>query len=290
MNIRQELARAARWRLSSPRFLQLSYAGVAGCGLLASQPVRLARTDIFENHYHIPVPHLPPAFEGFRIVHLADFHYGLYVPLWFISSLVARVNEMPRDAVVLTGDYVDRRWTQRHLNTVWPVLRQLQAPEGVFAVLGNHDHWACTACALGWLDQTGFGVRHQARCVERNGQRLWFAGAGDLWEDHLSLDVILADVPDADCRIVLAHNPDTADSPHESRVDLMLSGHTHGGQIRLPWRGSPKLSVKNRRYDQGFRISDKGAGVFITRGVGWTGFPIRFNCPPEIAVLHLHRP
>ena len=170
----------------------------------------------------------------------------------------------------------------------WPLLLELSAPSGVFNVLGNHDHWADAARSLFWLDRSGQSVRHRARPVERGGARLWIAGAGDYWEDDCGIDRALQDVPAGDCRLVLAHNPDTADLGWRSRVDLMISGHTHGGQVRLPLVGAPVLPVRNRRYSSGL-VRTERTRVFISRGIGWAILPVRINCPPEIAVLELVR-
>lgn len=262
--------------------------GVLGAaGLLASYPVCIERYLIFTNYYRIPVPNLPPAFSGIRIVHLTDLHYGLLVPLAVIRHVVQRANRLPRDLVVCTGDYVHERGATRQIDEVWPLLSHLTAPLGVYSVLGNHDHWADTGRSRQWLRETKQDLRHKVRAIEKDRQRLWLAGAGDLWEDHRNLDEILAGVPAADCRIVLAHNPDTADSAFSVRVDLMICGHTHGGQVNIPFVGPPVLPVRNKDYSSGLKISPRGLGVFISKGIGWAIYPVRFNCPPEIAVLEL---
>ena len=129
--------------------------------------------------------------------------------------------------------------------------------------------------------------RHRVTSIDRHGSKLWLAGAGDLWEDHKSLDGLLSTIPKSDCRIVLAHNPDTADTEFSSRVDLMISGHTHGGQVRIPFVGTPVLPVRNKTYSSGLKTSLRGKKVFISRGIGWAVYPVRFNCFPEIAVLEL---
>jgi hypothetical protein len=163
----------------------------------------------------------------------------------------------------------------------------LAAPAGVYAVLGNHDHWADTERSLYWLEKTGQNLRHRTATIARDGQRIWLVGAGDLWEDHVGLDGLLSGIPDGECRIVLAHNPDTADTDFSARVDLILAGHTHGGQVNLPFIGPPVLPVKNKTYSSGLKFSPRGAPVFISRGIGWAVYPVRFNCLPEIAVLEL---
>lgn len=256
-------------------------------GLVASYPVLIERYLIAINHYRIPVPHLPRAFAGLRIVHLSDLHYGALVPMTVIRWVVARANRTPRDLVVCTGDYVHERQATDQIDAVWPALAPLSAPGGVYAVLGNHDHWADTARSAYWLERTGQDLRHRAVPIEREDARIWLAGAGDLWEDHRSLDALLAEVPEEDCRIVLAHNPDTADTAHRARVDLYLSGHTHGGQVVVPFYGPPVLPVQNKAYTSGLVSSPSGTPVFISRGIGWAVYPVRLNCRPEIAVLEL---
>lgn len=273
-------------KITRRRFLKL--AGGAGVlGLAATYPVFIERYIVLAKTYRIPVPHLPEAFAGFRIVHLTDLHYGFLVPLSLIQSVVARANRIDRDLTVCTGDYVHEKKATRQIDAVWPVLAQLHAPLGVFSVLGNHDHWADTTRSRYWLAKTGQDLSHRVRPIVRDGSKLWFAGAGDLWEDHRELDGLLSQIPENDCRIVLAHNPDTADTQFTSRVDLMLAGHTHGGQVDIPFVGTPVLPVRNKSYSHGLKTSPRGLSVFISKGIGWAVYPIRFNCFPEIAVLEL---
>jgi predicted MPP superfamily phosphohydrolase len=266
----------------------LKLAGSFGAAaFVATYPILIERYLILTNTYRVPVPHLPEAFRGFRIVQLTDLHYGFLVPLWVIRHVVSRTNRLEGDLVVCTGDYVHERNATSQIDRVWPVLSELTARFGVYSVLGNHDHWADTSRSQEWLTRTGQDLRHKATAIEKEGQRLWLAGAGDLWEDHRNLDDLLRDVPDSECRIVLAHNPDTADTRFSARVDLILSGHTHGGQVELPLVGTPLLPVRNKEYSSGLKVSPKGARVFISKGIGWAVFPVRFNCLPEIAVLEL---
>lgn len=274
--------------LSRRHFLKAA-AGVGGLGLVASYPIFIERYVILTNTYRIPVPNLPEAFAGLRIVHLTDLHYGSLVPLSVIRHVVNRANRIERDLIVCTGDYVHERKAITQIDQVWPELARLDAPLGVYSVLGNHDHWADTAKSDYWLKETGQDLRHKAVSIERAGQRLWLAGTGDLWEDPSPLDPLLQDIPDTECRIVLAHNPDTADTDFSQRVDLMLCGHTHGGQVNIPFFGPPVLPVHNKTYSSGLKTSPRGMKLFISRGIGWAILPVRFNCCPEIAVLELVR-
>jgi predicted MPP superfamily phosphohydrolase len=271
------------------QFLKKTLWGATGIALVGSYPLSIERYIITVNHYAIPVPHLPREFEGLCIIHLTDLHYGPLMPLGILDKVIHKTNELTKDIVVCTGDYVRGDKAAERIDGIWSLLARLRAPEGVYTVLGNHDHWASTGQSLRWLNQSGHrNLRHRAVPLSRNGKTLWIGGAGDLWEDHKSLDQILQDVPHDACRIVLAHNPDTADTDYTSRVDLMISGHTHGGQIKLPVIGTPVLPVKNKAYTSGFIRSQK-TNVFISRGIGWAALPVRFNCFPEIAILHITR-
>ena len=255
--------------------------------LLASYPVFIERYLIQTNYYKIVVPNLPDVFSGFRIIQLADLHYGFLVPLAVIRYAVDQANRLKHDLIVCTGDNVHEKRSTKQIDIVWPYLAQLNAQYGVHSVLGNHDHWADTERSQQWLTETNQDLRHKVKVIEKDGQRLWLVGAGDFMEDHRNLDNLLADVPHSDCRIVLAHNPDTADTNFSTRIDLMISGHTHGGQINIPFFGPPVLPVRNKTYSNGLKKSPRGINVFISKGIGWAIYPVRFNCPPEIAVLEL---
>jgi predicted MPP superfamily phosphohydrolase len=273
-------------KLSRRDFLKTS--AFAGCAaLVASYPIFIERSIVQVNTYRIPVPRLPSLFEGFTIVQLTDLHYGPLSSFEQTQAMMAQVNSMPRDLIVCTGDYIHKRFPARHIDVIWPLLATLQAPSGVFSVLGNHDHLRDTARSIYWLDKTGQNLRHRIRKIDRSGQALWFAGAGDFCEDHRSIDALMKPIPPDDCRIVLAHNPDSADTIAESPADLIVAGHTHGGQVDIPFNGPPVVSTKNQNYTSGLKRSQRGAPVFISRGIGWTVLPVRFNCYPEIAVLVL---
>ena len=256
-------------------------------GLVASYPICIERYIVLTNRYRVSVPNLPKAFSGFRIVQLSDLHYGFLMPLGIIRHVVEHANRLTLDLIVCTGDYVHERNSTTQIDQVWPVISQLSASSGVYSVLGNHDHWADTARSDYWLKRSQQDLRHKVVRLEREGQYLWLAGAGDLYEDHKKLDEVLDKIPDPECRIVLAHNPDSADTAFSKRIDLMISGHTHGGQVNIPFVGTPILPVKNKNYSSGLKVSPKGCKVFISKGIGWTICPIRFNCYPEIAVLEL---
>jgi hypothetical protein len=208
------------------------------------------------------------------------------MPEAVIEWVIWRANHLQADVIVCTGDYVHERNSTSQIDIVWPILSQLSAPDGVYAVLGNHDHWADRDRSHYWLDRSGQNLHHRAIPLSRGNQYLWLGGAGDAWEDEDGIDQAFEHVPPGECKILLAHNPDTADFIFETHIDLILSGHTHGGQVNLPWIGTPILPVRNKRYTSGLVKTDNSQ-VFISKGIGWAVLPLRFNCPPEIAVLEL---
>ena len=263
---------------------------IAGAGFLGASvayPVLIERQIVLETHYCIRLPNLPKRFRGFRIVHLTDLHHGFLVSLPFIERLVQRVNRIPKDIVVCTGDFVHKRNSTVEIDRVWPVLSHLSAPEGVYSVLGNHDHLADTKRSRDGMNKSGQNLRSRVRPIKRGGDTLWLAGGGDFWEDHIPLDQVLGQIPERACRILLVHNPDSADTEFEAHVDLIMAGHTHGGQVRIPFWGAPVLPVRNRSYESGVVQTTKGHNMFISRGIGRAICPIRFNCFPEIAVVAL---
>jgi predicted MPP superfamily phosphohydrolase len=272
-------------KITRREFLKLAYAAGVGA-VLGLYPLFIERYAVQVNTYIVRVPNLPPAFSGFRIVQLTDLHLGFLMPIEAVAWVVDLANRLNCEVIACTGDYVHERNSADQIDTVWPVLSRLSAPFGVYSVLGNHDHWADTPRSLYWLERSGQNLRHCAVPIEKDGSRLWLGGSGDLWEDEDGLDAAFQNAPPEECKIVLAHNPDSADIPRAARFDLMLSGHTHGGQLVLPFVGPPFLPVINKRYSSGYFQTPRGR-LFISRGIGWTVFPARLNCPPEIAVLEL---
>lgn len=261
----------------------------AFAGLTGSYPLLIERQFVQFNKYQLVLPNLPEAFDGFTIGHLTDIHYGMSITLNQLGKIVSKVNSLQCDLIVCTGDYVHEKLNTTNIDKVMPILGSLQAKNGVFSVLGNHDHWANTDRSLYWLTRNQQNLCKKVSYITRSNQKLWLVGAGDLWEDHIDIDMLMGNIPENECRIVLAHNPDSADTVEKARVDLVISGHTHGGQVRIPFVGPPVLYVKNKEYTSGIKKSNKGSPVFISRGVGCALLPIRFNCYPEVALITLKK-
>ncbi|MBV9125152.1 MAG: phosphodiesterase YaeI [Planctomycetes bacterium] len=247
------------------------------------------------NHLDIPVPGLPAPFAGFRIVQLSDFHCSRQVTPAYLEEAVDLAQSQQADLAVLTGDFVHKGY--KYVDQVARILSRLSAPCGVFAVLGNHDF--SVRNALGFrryrhlhravaaaLTAHGIRVLHNEMVrLRRQDAVVQLVGVEDLWSRALDLDRAFAHLsPEAPC-VVLAHNPRTVERLHGRRCDLMLSGHTHGGQVNLPGLGRPTLSRQARKFAAGL-YRYRHSYVYVNKGVGF-GFRFRFGVRPEVAVLSL---
>ena len=268
------------------KFLKLAGIGGVPALLLGGYPFLIERNFVHINRYRIPVPALPESFNGFRVAHLTDLHLGPFVSKTFIKDVVGKTNRLKPDIIVCTGDYVHGKYSAGNIDIVWSILSELKAGYGVYSVLGNHDHWADKKLSLEWLHKSGQSVWHTCKAIYKDKERIIIGGAGDYWEDDLKIDQCFSSTEEGDCRILLTHNPDSADTEFDTPVSLILSGHTHGGQVSIPFYGPPVLPVKNKRYSSGLIKTPKG-NLFISKGIGCAIYPVRFNCAPEIAVLEL---
>ncbi|MBI3398199.1 MAG: metallophosphoesterase [Deltaproteobacteria bacterium] len=235
----------------------------------------------------IAINNLPDAFEGFRMCQITDVHHGPFVGLGFIEGIVDKANSLNHDLMVLIGDYVFG--SRKYIEPAISVLGRLKSPHGVLAVLGNHDHYEGAELTKDVFSKYNIPViTNSHRLVEIKNKAVCIAGVGDFYEDMQDLRAALKGVPDDIPRILLSHNPDYAEvMPKTERVDLVLAGHTHGGQIRLPFSIAPvNMSNYGQRYTGGL-VKLTHTQVYVSRGIGMVGFPVRFNCPPEITMITL---
>jgi predicted MPP superfamily phosphohydrolase len=245
----------------------------------------------------IAIKGLSPGLNNLRIVQLSDIHHGPWMSLAWVRQIIDAANALAPDVVALTGDYI-----YNGVDYVQPMaleLARLRARVGVVGVLGNHDWWGggdLMKSAFGkegvpLIDNARVFVTPQRRMVQRASEGLCLAGVGDLWEDKCLYDKALGGVPGGMPRILLSHNPDVAEESQflqsGYRVDLMLSGHTHGGQISLPGIGAPVTnSAFGQKYAKGL-VAGPVCPVFISRGLGMTVMPVRVGVRPEISVIEL---
>ncbi len=244
--------------------------------------------DLEVSQVDVALPSLPASFAGLRIAHLTDLHASPTVPVERLRAAVTAALTAQPDLVILTGDYVSSL-AHGEDKVVADVLSTLRAPLGVYAVFGNHDHWSGPVEMVNSaLRRAGVTVlTNEGVPLERGGEHLFLAGVDDVRQNKADLAAALRAAPAGGCIVLLAHEPDFADEvARDGRVTLQLSGHSHGGQVVLPFAGPIYLPYMARKYPRGYyRIG--GLQLYTSRGIGTVHLPARFNCPPEIAVLEL---
>jgi predicted MPP superfamily phosphohydrolase len=285
-------------RLARRRFLTgglrlaggIAVAGV-GYGLLAEPRwFRVSRR-------RFPVRGLPPALDGLRLVQLTDIHHGPWLSLAYVRRVVEAANALQPDLVLLTGDYIHQ--SADYIRPVAAELARLRPRLATVAVLGNHD-WGedgplmrqeLLKAGIPLLDNTRRVLTPDGRLVQDAAEGLAVCGVGDLWRDRQDYAAALAGLPAAMPRLLLSHNPDVAEEREfvgsGLRVDLMVSGHTHGGQVYVPGLGTPIVPSRYGQKYAGGLVHGPVCQVFVCRGIGVSLVPVRVGVPPEVAVLEL---
>jgi predicted MPP superfamily phosphohydrolase len=269
-------------------------AGVAVIGGYAGlvEPNRLTVKRV-----EIKIGHLPETFNGTKIAQISDIHFGEFLGADHVRDVVREVNALEPDVVVFTGDLATfpgtndpRQRKQAAVKAIpaGPIMAELKTRLGRFAVLGNHDVKTDPVMLAEAITQSGMTVvRNKSVPVERDGQRIWIAGIDDYYAG-VDIPGTLSGISKGEVVVTLVHEPDLADAVAKYPVDLQLSGHSHGGQVRIPFIGAPILPPMAEKYPLGFyRIGN--LQLYTNPGVGVVGLPIRFDCPPEITLVTLTR-
>lgn len=266
--------------------------GVVGSSLVAPLAgVAYGRAEagwINITRHTIAVPNLPPPFVGKTLALLTDPHHGPFNSLAFLQSVVEQANALKPDLIALAGDYIQGARPE-YVAPALEVFSPLRAPLGVYAVPGNHDHMYgnITAIRRAIRDSGLTDLTNTGRWIELEGHRLRLGGVDDLWHGRQDLRAALGDTTECDACILLCHNPDYAEKLRDNRVGLVLSGHMHGGQIVLPGLGYHRLPSRyGLKYLQGLCKAPR-TQVFVSRGLGTVGLPLRIRCRPEINLLKL---
>jgi predicted MPP superfamily phosphohydrolase len=244
-----------------------------------SEPFRLT-----VEHHQIHLRRLPRELDGFRIVQLSDIHHSPFTSRDQIERAVETANRLQPDIVALTGDYVSKE--RNYAAPCAELLGALRARHGIYAVLGNHDHWTDAALITDLFRAEGITVLvNQGMRFEKNGAAFWLAGVDDTMVGLEDLPLALAGSSESELKLLLAHNPIILRRAARAGVDLVLSGHTHGGQIRL--RSERNASARPRRRLLTGLAHQGETQIYITRGLGTVVLPVRFGCPPEVSLLEL---
>src|SRR5215204_3594264 len=275
--------------LTRREFLKVAgAAAVVGVGGVSAYGNLLEAWDYEVTETVVSIKDLPERFEGFRIAQVSDVHHGRLVSIEEVRRVVGLANAARADMVALTGDY-----TTDYPEYVGPcaeALSELRAPEGVWAVLGNHDHRTDGALTRQALRQRGIEVlTNQNTELRRGADVLQLAGVDDWGWGKADFKRAMQGVDTSRPSLMLSHEPMALDVPETRGVSLILSGHTHGGQICLPVVGAPAAWVwEHLKYLRGVYESE-GTQLYVSRGTGVIGVPIRLGAPPEVAVIRLQR-
>jgi hypothetical protein len=295
------------WPITRRSLLKQGLCGAVGLALYSSE---IERHWIEVNEREVTLTGLPKVFDGMRIVQLSDIHLDEFTEPFFLRRVIDRVNRMKPDAIFLTGDFVtENPFPRRYSSTAFAntarrfgrgaawqcadMLRELNCRK-LYAILGNHDIAVGAKQVTEALTINGITMlRNSFLPIERSGGRLWLAGLDDPVEGKpdpdLAIPPSIRNVPNEPV-VLMCHAPDYVDllraHPAGQAVSLMLSGHTHGGQIRLPLVGALELPSWGKKYVEGwFRFG--ALQLHVNRGIGTVGVPFRLNCPPEITLITL---
>ena len=277
------------------RFLTTSGCIAAGAAIYSSE---IERHWIDITHRDVFLAGLPAAFDGFQIAQLSDIHFDEFTEPFFLRDVVNRVNAMKPDAVLITGDFVtlspvSKRIFKDAAEHCATILKELECPQR-YAVLGNHDIQVGRTVVAEALANCSIRLLvNEYLPVERAGRRFWLAGLDDpvngVPKPEIAIPAAIRNQP-GEPIVVMCHAPDFVDNmmrdPAGQTAALMLSGHTHGGQIRLPLIGPLVLPTWGKKYVEGwFRFGQ--LQLHVNRGIGTVGVPMRLDCPPEISFLTL---
>ena len=236
----------------------------------------------------IEIERWPSELSDLKIAVLADIHAGgRFIDERKLRLIVERTNQLQPDLIVILGDYISggRNHHAMDPEVFAPILKDFRAPLGVYTVLGNHDWWFNGERVRAALEANGLKViENDVAQIETRGSSFWLVGLADLWTRTQRIPQTLEKVPEGAPIIALAHNPDIFPQLPQ-RVSLLLAGHTHGGQVKLPFIGTVvHTSDFGDHYEAG-HVFENGHHLFVTTGIGTSIIVVRFRVPPEIVLL-----
>lgn len=277
-------------RINRRQFLALTGLAAAG-GVIAASSYVSAHNEVEQlviEKISLPIDGLSPALEGFTIAVLADFHVYPFTSIELVREAVVKTNALKPDLTVLLGDYV---WHEVEvIDELAPVLANLNAKYGVFAATGNHDYWTDINVISAAMKNAGLPLsKNEGVPIPAGNGALYLAILDDGWSGQPDLRATMGRHTPDTTTVLIAHEPDLADRyAADPRIQLQLSGHSHGGQIRFPGVGAIILPYLGWKYDMGlYQVSDMW--LYTNRGLGVTNIPARLNCAPEITEITLFR-
>ena len=258
-------------------------------GLIYAREVETRRVEV--RPVELTLPRLAPEFDGYRIVQFGDLHLDDWSKPERLHRIVERVNEQQPDLVAITGDFASYSAKEFDAGRLVEALRGLRARDGCVAILGNHDYLTDVKLVRRCMREGGITeLINSVRTLRRGDAALHVAGIDDVMEGKSRLDLVLWELPEVGAAILLAHEPDFADvSSATRRFDLQLSGHSHGGQVAVPFLRRLVLPPFSQRYTRGL-YDVRGMIQYTNCGIGFVHARLRFLCRPEITALTLRPP
>jgi predicted MPP superfamily phosphohydrolase len=262
-------------------------AGLASVGLMTDS-FWVERRAIEVNKILIRSGRIPHPFKGMRLLHFSDIHFGFYCDLDQVERIVQLIEPLRPDLICFTGDLIDQDFTPAEALKISRLFNRLKAPLGKYAIPGNHDYLGDLALVKRCWEQAGFRfLINESAHIRKDGVTLVVSGLDDGLEGKPDLYRLLEQTPEKETfHILLAHEPDMADQAKDGPVDLQLSGHSHGGQIRLPFIGPILTPPLSKKYPAGlYQVGP--ITLYTNRGLGTTILPLRFLCRPELTLLEI---
>ncbi|WP_080874897.1 metallophosphoesterase [Oceanobacillus timonensis] len=266
----------------------LTLLGLSGGSYFYAREIEPALLTITEES--ISDPQIPKAFNQFKIVQFSDTHLGFHYTLEQLETLISKINDLEPDLILFTGDLVDEPNNYDWNNKLIQLLKNLNAPNGKFWIYGNHDHGGYgTDILYETFEAADFTLlQNSATRIQQGDASFILAGLDDAMLGNPDIGKSIEERANSDFTILLAHEPDLADAVKEYPVDIQISGHSHGGQVRLPFIGHLYTPAYAEKYVQGkYTISDR-LTLYVNRGIGTTRLPYRFLCRPELHTYTLH--
>ncbi|MCC7452308.1 MAG: metallophosphoesterase [Anaerolineae bacterium] len=282
--------------VSRRKFLKLAAGSIASVGLSgiagSAYATQIEPNAVALTRLTFTLPHLSSAFNGLTIAQISDFHLGGWMSREHMATIAQQVNALNPDVIAITGDFVEREVDAGLADTLLQSLQQFTAREAILGILGNHDHWSYAPRVIRNINaaKNVHLLVNESTVIQRGTDRLFIAGVDDVWEKKNDLTSALKQIPDQAPVILMAHEPDYADEvARTGRVGLQLSGHTHGGQVRVPGVGALILPHLGRQYQTGL-YTVNGMALYVNRGLGMIRPYVRLNCSPEVTLITLKSP
>jgi uncharacterized protein len=268
----------------------LTVLGLGSGGYFYANQVEPSLLEI--NKLEIKHPLIPPSFSGVKIVQFSDTHLGFHYSLSQLTKLVEKINSLQPDIIFFTGDLLDEPNRYEEINKIAPILQQLRAPMGKYCIYGNHDHGGYgSEIYRNLMELSNFTVllNESHLLKQKDGSIISILGIDDRMLGKPDLDTAMSMVPEDSFKLLLSHAPDVADEASAYQIHWQLSGHSHGGQVKLPFIGALVIPPFAQNYPEGFySIGDiNPMSLYVNRGIGTTRLPFRFMAKPELTLFTL---